>query len=766
MPCFSRRLLGAVFLVTACTSSQLALAQLRIVTYNTANGSFPGNDTSPRSGMNTVLQAIADEVVNGISKPIDALIFQEHANPATTTQEFVNLLNDIYGAGTYARSTVLNAPSSSSIHQTLVYNTETLQLISEQALGSPVGGFNQPERQPVRFEMRPVGYDSSSDFLIYNSHYKAGSSSNDQNQRTAEAQLIRADADAQGQGKNIIYAGDYNIQSSSQAMYQELLSTGNGQAFDPIATPGSWNNNFSFRATHTQNSTDGSSGLSTFGGLDDRFDFQLVTSELLDNEGLSYISGSYHAFGNNGTTFNQAINAAGNTYPLTSGQLDDLAHVSDHLPVVADYQVPAILSAQLASLPSTVPLGALFNVDVLVANAANVVSSLGADELDYTISVSGDLFGSATGTDFALGGSNAHPITLDTSVQGVRSGIVTVATTSQGAANPLVTIPLSFVVGQVNQIPFQARDDFDSPVRLNSFVQSPEPGAFVTSLRDGFERYQVGVSATIPFALVDSSTSGDPSDTLGVVDAATKTDGWFGITDTVNDDNTTGLVTATWEFDITDASNLEISIDMAAMGDFEASVSTGDFFNWTYSIDGGATSALFTSSVDEAGSATYILADGDEVILNDPLIIANATGDETQLSNVFQTLTSILSGTGETLTITLTGRTDGGSEAFAFDNIVIDGITILTEENADFNQDGNVDGGDFLAWQRGVGTGTTLSEGDANNSGTVDAADLAIWQTQFGLAPLSGLVAVPEPSAAILMCLGAVALVNLRKISA
>ena len=42
-------------------------------------------------------------------------------------------------------------------------------------------------------------------------------------------------------------------------------------------------------------------------GLDDRFDFQLVTGEFLDGAGLNYINNSYHSFGNNGSTYNTDI---------------------------------------------------------------------------------------------------------------------------------------------------------------------------------------------------------------------------------------------------------------------------------------------------------------------------------------------------------------------------------------------------------------------------------------------------------------------------
>ncbi len=411
-----------------------AAAQLRIVTYNTANGTFPSpNDASPRTGMDNVLQAIADEVTNGISRPIDALIFQEHDEPYTTTQEFVDLLNGIYGAGTYARSSGVTLPNyTDNIRQTLVYNTNTLSLVGDITFGET--GSGKAARQTARYELRPVGYGAEAGFLVYNSHYKAGSSSSDQARRDFEANSIRNDIDALGNGIHAIYAGDFNMQSSTQAAYQTLLSAGNGQAFDPINTPGNWSNSFTYRAVHTQSPHDGSDGL-VGGGVDDRYDFQLVTGEFLDNEGLSYIPGSYHAFGNNGTTYNQATNSGSNTYPVASSILDDLAHVSDHLPVVADYQLPAMLDVDgpAAVFLDDIIIGATASHDFTVRNSAPVDVVIGADELDYTYNTTGAASGSGAGTDDALGGGNLHNINLDASIAGAKNGSITFATTSQQA---------------------------------------------------------------------------------------------------------------------------------------------------------------------------------------------------------------------------------------------------------------------------------------------------------------------------------------------
>ncbi len=53
----------------------------------------------------------------------------------------------------------------------------------------------------------------------------------------------------------------------------------------------------------------------------------------------------------------------------------------------------------------------------------------------------------------------------------------------------------------------------------------------------------------------------------------------------------------------------------------------------------------------------------------------------------------------------------------------------------DFDEDGDTDGSDFLAWQTGFGSATplvALSDGDGNASSSVDAIDLSIWSGNFG----------------------------------
>lgn len=439
-------LLGSILVMPAA-------AQIRVVTYNTAEGAL--------SQLSTVLPAIGELSQNGIAKPIDVLSLQEQTSLSTTTQSIVDQLNAIYGADVYARGT-LNPSTNGAGRVAIVYNTQTVDLIDEDRVNSPsgVGG----GRQTMRYQFRPLQddgfggnlYEASADFYVYGSHYKASDNSTDAARRNVEATQIRNNADALGDGANLIFTGDLNLYRSSEPAYQTLLSSGDGQAIDPLNPNNvtqSWNNNSSFASFHTQSPCTSSTGnCGVGGGVDSRFDFQLVSEEVFDNDGFALIPSSYTPFGNNGSTYNDDI-TDGNTvtFPgVTSFTkpeiLSALRTATDHLPVLADYQVPAVLSALVDTIPSTLELGELFDLALTVSNAADVVAALGADELDYTITTTGDLAGLFSDSDLALGGGNLHEVTFDTSSAGFKSGEIVISSTSQAAANSLISIPLSFEV--------------------------------------------------------------------------------------------------------------------------------------------------------------------------------------------------------------------------------------------------------------------------------------------------------------------------------
>jgi hypothetical protein len=89
---------------------------------------------------------------------------------------------------------------------------------------------------------------------------------------------------------------------------------------------------------------------------------------------------------------------------------------------------------------------------------------------------------------------------------------------------------------------------------------------------------------------------------------------------------------------------------------------------------------------------------------------------------------------------------------------------LSANSSADFDDDGDVDGRDFLAWQRGFGRsiGAFNADGDADRDGDVDADDLSVWQANFGITSEVSATAIPEPGT-ILSVLAMVALFFVRQ---
>jgi len=91
---------------------------------------------------------------------------------------------------------------------------------------------------------------------------------------------------------------------------------------------------------------------------------------------------------------------------------------------------------------------------------------------------------------------------------------------------------------------------------------------------------------------------------------------------------------------------------------------------------------------------------------------------------------------------------------YGFDNVRL--TAVAPAGDADFDGDNDVDGNDFLIWQRGLGTPSpTQMQGNANSDTAVDGVDLEIWKTQFGTATaVAAASAIPEPASVMLLIFG------------
>jgi hypothetical protein len=215
---------------------------------------------------------------------------------------------------TYAATTFVPQQSGTggfSLQQAMVYNTDLFGLLSEGYLMTAVRDINKfclYWKDP----MLAQGADTVK-FYIFVTHLKSSQGSDNVAARLAMAQTFTTHLQFLPSNASVIFAGDLNLYTSTELAYQELLDTTNVIVFrDPIDSPGTWNrSSFAKREIHTQ-STRGITilGDGAGGGMDDRFDFILVSRNMMGPvHSIAYVAESYNALGNDGTCYNQSITA-------------------------------------------------------------------------------------------------------------------------------------------------------------------------------------------------------------------------------------------------------------------------------------------------------------------------------------------------------------------------------------------------------------------------------------------------------------------------
>lgn len=173
-------------------------------------------------------------------------------------------------------------------------------------------------------------------------HLKAGSTTSDKAQRASMTEAVMAYLAKQTKRYNYVICGDFNVQTSSEQSFKNLVSNANSKLvfYDPVDALGNWYDNGNYANLHTQ-STHSSSSNACFssGGMDDRFDFILCSGEIIKHEQkISYVDQSYKGIGNDGSRLNGDINGANNSQ-YSQTLLDALYGMSDHIPVTAKFTV-------------------------------------------------------------------------------------------------------------------------------------------------------------------------------------------------------------------------------------------------------------------------------------------------------------------------------------------------------------------------------------------------------------------------------------------
>jgi len=423
----SRRIFGAALLIFAAAGGP-AWA-IKIVSYNLLN--YPDEAANRDPAFRTILTDLQPDIV--IAQEVEGV------NGANAFRN--NVLNVVNpGAWVEDQHFVCGDTDASLFYRTAVITTTGVG--SDRAMTIATA----PRLTP-RWKLRLAGYNSSAtEFYAYGCHLKASDTPADATDRQTAANLIRANANGFPTGTRFIVVGDMNFyRMSSEPGYTSFTGSqadNDGRLVDvlnPTLVMQEWHNSNTYRFMHTQSpraSNPPWSDGGVTGGMDDRFDFILISTQLNTGSGLSYVSGTYRAVGQDG---NRCCNGQVNS-PLPNGDVsNDVANAlwaaADHLPVLLQLRSPPNVIVSTNSLDyGTVIVGADVTRNLTVSNPAPAPGE--TLTYTYTSEPPGYISGPGGVQSRTAGASANDTITLNTLSSGVKnlSPALTLSTNSPEGA--------------------------------------------------------------------------------------------------------------------------------------------------------------------------------------------------------------------------------------------------------------------------------------------------------------------------------------------
>lgn len=262
-----------------------------------------------------------------------------------------------------------NQSGGGNLQQALFYRNDMFVLENTEIINTPVRDINKytlllntanQDTNPIRI-------------YAYVTHLKSSQGGANQQLRLSMVEAFVNDTQQLEEDAYVLFAGDFNIYTSTEPAYLEILDQTNNIAMaDPINTPGAWNNNEDFTAVHTQSTRTSSSGFGggAGGGLDDRFDFIMVSQNMMTDSNLGYKADSYKAYGNNGNCYNNDINDINCGGVYNQVIRDALYNMSDHLPVVMELETDQEIV--LLNVPQNSPLQPFSLKNTLVSDIITI----------------------------------------------------------------------------------------------------------------------------------------------------------------------------------------------------------------------------------------------------------------------------------------------------------------------------------------------------------------------------------------------------------
>ncbi|MFH0864699.1 MAG: T9SS type A sorting domain-containing protein [Bacteroidota bacterium] len=266
-----------------------------------------------------------------ISKYIkpDILVLNEIFSDSGSVHVLDYVLNTD-GDTNYDKADFTDGPDSDNM---LFYNKNKIRLVSQDTIQTDLRIINEYFLY-YNDSAFTAQYDSVL-FNVYAAHLKASTGSSNEQQRLLEVQKFIQHLANGNDKKNILFGGDMNFYSSSEPALEYLIAPGPYQMYDPLDSIGYWHDNSLYARLHTQSTRVSAFGGGATGGMDDRFDFIFISSDLKNGGNYAkYINGTYWAFGNDGHHLNDSLLSLPQYNNLPDSITSSLYYMSDHLPVI------------------------------------------------------------------------------------------------------------------------------------------------------------------------------------------------------------------------------------------------------------------------------------------------------------------------------------------------------------------------------------------------------------------------------------------------
>nr|WP_298994008.1 T9SS type A sorting domain-containing protein [uncultured Polaribacter sp.] len=326
---------NVLFILLFAVSLLQGQTRIKTMFYNTLNYNSNAESVARTPHLKTIL----DDV-----KP-DLFMVCELKNEIASNYLFNNAIVTSNPSFKKANFNTSRSPATDLL-QMLYFNADKLTLEFNEVIPTGVRDINH-----YTLKLKTA---SETRIEVFVTHLKASRGIDNRQKREESIEIFTRQLDRLPQDAYVIFAGDFNFYTSNEEGFLKLIDENNPiQIIDPInrlcpSFPDDgkdyydvdydntyfWNNS-SFSDVHSQSTRSSQlNGDGAGGGMDDRFDFIMLSKNLTESTEMKFVNNSYKTIGNNGNCYNSFVSNASCTGEFSQNLRNALFNFSDHLPIV------------------------------------------------------------------------------------------------------------------------------------------------------------------------------------------------------------------------------------------------------------------------------------------------------------------------------------------------------------------------------------------------------------------------------------------------